>query len=156
VIKKIDEKVLDITYNVTIMIENLETKEIKTIKKHNIITSFGKNLIAKIIGNQSTNGITHFAVGTDDTIVSASDTVLGNEVYRNQITQAIDSSNKATIKYYLSSPQANGNDLVEAGLFGGTATDTLDTGTLFAHVTFDKISKTSSIAVTFVWDITFN
>ena len=156
-IKHLDEEVVGVSYNVTILIQDAKTeKVIKEIKKHNIITTSGKSLIAQRIGNESVNGITYLAVGTDDTTELASDTELGNEVYRNQITQAINSGNKESIKYFLSSTQANGNDLVEAGLYGGVASDTADSGTLVGHVTFDKIEKTSSIAVTFLWDITFN
>jgi len=153
----LDNAVLKIGYNVTIIIQDVvKNKVIKTIKKHNLITSTGKQLMAKLIGNESVNGVTYLAVGTDDTTVLAIDTELGNEVYRNQITQSINSLNKESIKLFLSSTQANGNDLVEAGLFGDNATDTTDSGVLVGHVTFEKIEKTSSIAVTFLWDITFN
>lgn len=150
-----DEAVLKVMVNLNIQIHDAETDSvIKTMREHNIITTAGKNLIRDLIGDVSTYGVTYFANGTDDTSVDISDTALGSEVFRNPITTTVYVDKKVTFKYYLSSVQANGNTLKEAGLFGGNATGTADSGTLVAHVTHDDIVKTSSVAITFSWDIT--
>jgi len=153
-----DKEVFKIKTNLKVDIHDAETmKVIKTIKDHNLITTAGKNLIRDLMGIVSgVTGINYFAIGTDNTSPSVADTTLGTEVFRNTFTDVVYSSAKVTFKYFLSSTEANGNTLVEAGLFGDDATGSVDTGTLFSHVTYTDIVKTSAIAVTYSWDITIS
>ena len=153
-----DKEVFKIKTNLTIDIHDAKTMEIiETIKDHNLITTAGKNLVRDLLGIAvGITGINYFAVGTDNTSPSVTDTTLGAEVFRNTFTDVVYSSAKVTFKYFLGSTEANGNTLVEAGLFGDNATASTDSGTLFSHVTYTPIVKTSALAVTFSWDITIS
>lgn len=153
---KQNEEVFKISTNVTITIEDAKTgKILQEIKDHNIVTTLGKNLVRDLLGIVGgVTGLNYIAIGTDATAVTIADTTLGTEVHRNTFTDIIYTSGKANFRYYLDSSTANGNTLVEAGLFGDDATATVDTGTLFAHVTHAGIAKTSSVAVTYSWDVT--
>jgi hypothetical protein len=148
----------NISTNVTIDIIDVKTnKVIKTIKKHNLVTTLGKNLVRDLLGKAAgVTGLNYIALGTDDTATTVSDTVLGTEVYRAVFTDILFDTSKITFKYYLSSTTANSNTLVEAGLFGDDADGTANSGTLFAHVTHTAIVKTSAVAVTYSWEISIS
>lgn len=144
--------------NVTIDIHDAKTnKIIKTIKKHNLVTTIGKNLVRDLLGIAAgVTGLNYIALGTDDTAPAVGDTTLGTEVFRDTFTDTIYTSGVVNFKYFLDSSSANGNTLNEAGLFGDDATASANSGTLFAHVTYTNIAKTSSIAVTYSWDVTIS
>ena len=151
----INKNTLSLNVNVIIDVTDVETgKIINTIKKHNLITTLGKNLARDLLGIASgITGMNYIAVGTDDTAAAITDTVLGTEVHRAVFTDTVYDTAKVTFKYYLDSSTANGETLVEAGLFGDDATGVKDSGTLFAHVIHTEIVKTSSVAVTYSWEI---
>ena len=144
--------------NVEINVIDVETGEVvETIKKHNLVTTLGKNLVRDLLGMVAgITGINYIACGTNVTSVAITDTKLGTEVFRDTFTDQIYTSGNINFRYYLDSSSANGNTLVEAGLFGDNATGTVNTGTIFAHVIHTAIVKTSSVAVTYSWDITIS
>lgn len=144
--------------NVEITVIDVESGNVvQTIKKHNIVTTSGKNLVRDLLGMVAgITGLNYIAVGTDNTAVTISDTALGTEVFRDTFTDKIYTSGNVNFRYYLDSSSANGNTLVEAGLFGDDATGSADSGTLFAHVAHTAIVKTSSVAVTYSWDVTIS
>ena len=152
------DTVLKLNTNVEILIHDAKTmKVIDTIRKHNIVTTLGKNLIRDLLGIAAgVTGVNYLAVGTNNTAVTLADTLLGTEVFRNTLTDVVYTSANANFKYFLGSTEANGNTLVEAGLFGDNATGTVDTGTLFAHVVHTAIVKTSAIAITYSWNISIS
>ena len=155
---KHNKEVFELKTNVTITVHDVVTgKIIETIKKHNLVTTAGKNLVRDLLGIASgITGLNYIAMGTDNTAVAITDTVLGAEVFRDTYTDKIYTSGNLNIKYYLDSSSANGNTLVEAGLFGDDATASADSGTLFAHVIHTSIAKTSSVSVTYSWDTTIS
>ena len=152
------EEVFKISTNVTITVTDAKTGEVvREVKDHNLVTTLGKNLVRDLLGKVAgVDGLNYMAIGTDNTTPTIADTTLGTEVHRNTFTDIIYTSGKANFRYYLDSSTANGNTLVEAGLFGDDATGTVDSGTLFAHVTHAGIAKTSSVAVTYSWDVTIS
>lgn len=149
---------LDISTNVTIQTHDSKTMNvIETIKKHNIVTTVGKNLVASLLGIKAgVTGINYFAVGTSNTAVALADTTLGTEVFRNVLTDAVYTNTVVTFKFFLASTEANGNTLVEAGLFGDNATGVEDTGDLFAHVVHNPIVKNDGVAITYSWEISIS
>lgn len=155
---KNNEEVFKISTNVTIDITDVKTgKIIKTIKDHNLVTTLGLNLVRDLLGIAAgVTGLNYIAIGTDNTAATIADTTLGTEVHRNTFTDTIYTLGNVNFRYYLDSSTANGNTLVEAGLFGDDATASTDSGTLFAHVIHASIVKTSSIAVTYSWDVTIS
>jgi hypothetical protein len=148
----------NIKVNVNVSIGVFENGNlIKHTKEHNLAVTLGKTLICDLLAKTSgVTGLNYFAIGTDDTAEALNNSSLGSEVYRDTFTKITVSSNNLNIKYYLDSSTANGNTLKEAGLFGDNATGVADSGVLFARVTHSDIVKTSSIAVTYSWDITFS
>ena len=110
----------------------------------------GLNIIRDLLGGDLNEEPTDIAVGTDNTVVATTDTALGIEVFRNQITRRLDSAQQITFQLFISTSQANGNTLVEAGLI--RVKNQVDR--MFSRIVFAPIVKTSSVSVTITWTIT--
>lgn len=128
---------------------------------HNLVTTAGRNLIRDLLHWASAaddprpSGLTYFAVGTGSTAPAAGDVQLGAEVARDVFTQRTKATGQLEIKFYLASTQANGSTLREAGLFGNGATAAANSGSLYARALHDAIAKTSAIAITYTWTLTW-
>ncbi|WP_017814481.1 hypothetical protein [Paenibacillus shenyangensis] len=117
-------------------------------------------------------GITHLEVGTgvgDGTqaspqAASLSQTVLRSPLARKAITSwtYLDSNGQATsaesnilqLTTTFLENEANGA-VVEMGMFGGDASNTLGSGYMFNYKTVPVINKTSEYQLTFAWRLTF-
>jgi hypothetical protein len=141
--------------NVKIEKQDLLTGEIQTEEHHNLAVDSGLNLIRDFFHGDAVAGLNRFAVGTGTTAESPSNIQLGLEVFRGAFTKVTKKSKGLEIKYFLSSASANGNTIGEAGLFGNGATDTANSGTMYARVTFPPESKTNAQAWTFTWTLTW-
>lgn len=141
--------------NINVKLErvNEQTGAGDVYETHNITTDVGLNWIRDFFHGDSKGGLSHLALGTGTTEESSSDTALGNEVHRGQFTKMEKTPQGLEIKYYLSSTEANGNTLAEAGLFGNGATNTAGSGDLYARVTFPAESKTNAEAWTITWTL---
>lgn len=118
---------------------------------HNLTPTAGRNLLRDFLNGDAPAGITHFAVGTGAAAASNNNTALGTEVLRDIVTTKTKDVLKLTVKYFLGTASANGNTLAEAGLFNAAAA-----GTMYArYVLATAIVKTSSIAVTFTWELSW-
>jgi hypothetical protein len=116
---------------------------------HNLVTNAGLNLVRDLLDGDSVAGITHFAVGTGTAAVTALDTALGTEVFRDVAGGRTSNAQQLVLSYYLNSADANGNTLSEAGLFNAASA-----GTMFARVALSPpITKTAAVAVSFFWTI---
>jgi len=89
---------------------------------------------------------THIALGTDDSEKSKGDSSLGNEVFRGSITDEKDQGTDSFNSLFLDSGEANGNDLVEAALATGAASDS--DAILVNLGTFETIAKTDAKVAT--------
>lgn len=141
---------VDVSANVEVVVSDVETGAvIERQTAHNLVVNNGLNLIRDLLDGDAVAGLTHFAVGTGTTAVSATQTALVTEVFRAAVTSRTSNAQQLVVTYYLASGSANGNTLAEAGLFNAAST-----GTMFARVKFaSTIVKTASIAVTFTWTI---
>ncbi len=117
---------------------------------HNLAVTAGRNLIRDLLHGDAVDGLTHIATGTDGTAPAAGDTALGAEVFRGSLTDSIEDTAKLTVKLHITSTQANGNTLREAGVFNAAAA-----GTMYARVIHEDIVKTAAIRVTYTWDLTW-
>lgn len=116
----------------------------------NLVVDAGLNLIRDRLANASGSYPTHLAVGTSATAVSAAQTAMVAEVFRNSLTEAIASTSKQVqFKYYLASGEANGNTLREIGLFSASSGGTMVARAVLAS----PITKNSSTTVTFSWTL---
>lgn len=139
--------------NITVVVYDALTEAILSEQRfHNLVVLTGRNMIRDAIwGDSPIPYPIRFALGTGTAAVTAADLTLGNEVWRDGFTTKSKSSAQIEIKYFLTSTTANGNTLTEAGLFSAPSG-----GTMYARAVFnDPIIKTSSIAVLFVWTLTF-
>lgn len=96
---------------------------------------------------------THLALGADDsTAPSSGNAALNNEVYRTAITDKIDRGTELFTSTFLDSSEANGTELVEAGLVTSAAdgSDILLNHALIAAVTKDnQTTATIDVSLTF-------
>jgi len=141
---------VNVSANVQVTVQDADTGEILSQQEHkNLVVSGGLNLIRDLLDGDAVAGLTHFAVGTDTSPVSAIQTTLGTEVFRDTVTQRTSNTQQLIVSYYLASGSANGNTLSEAGLFNDATT-----GTMFARVLLNPaVPKTSAVAVTLNWTI---
>lgn len=119
-------------------------------KRHNLVVDAGLNwLIHCMAGSTGYTPLTKLYMGLDDTAPTANDTALGWYAWSDNITEFQYAGSTLTVKYYLSSLNANGNTLKEAGLF-----DSFDH--MFARVVHTPIVKSSSTGIVYTWEITLD
>lgn len=122
----------------------------------NLVVTAGLNVIRDCFNNGTGVAITHFGLGAGagaNTAAAAGQTDLqGATKIRDSLTGKIGTSDAELVcQYYLTSATGNGNTFEEAGLFtaasGGTMYNRLVLGS--------PIIKTASVAVSFVWTLTW-
>lgn len=126
--------------------KNNKFKQIDEI--HNLITNICLESESKIFMGESPNlWIKYIALGDDNTAVAATDTLLGNEVFRTRhVSQVYSATGIVTSEFYVTDTDANGEDIQELGIFAGnTAIATIDTGRLISHVLWNYGVKSSGI-----------
>lgn len=122
---------------------------------NNVITTAGKQVILHLLGSDGVNsaGAQYLAVGTGVGTPAAGDTALFAELARLPISQATVSSGQVLLQTYFTSLQANGI-WTEAGLWGGgTASATVNSGTLIGHVAL-AYTKTTLIQTILQYTVT--
>jgi len=141
---------VNVSANVQVNVQDAATGAIVSQQEHrNLVVSGGLDLVRDLLDGDAVDGLTHFAVGTDTGTVSSSQTSLGDEQFRDTVTQRTSNAQQLIVSYYLASGSANGNTLSEAGLFNDPTA-----GTMFARVLLSPvIPKTAAVAVTFNWTI---
>ncbi|KJS81645.1 MAG: hypothetical protein JM58_16345 [Peptococcaceae bacterium BICA1-8] len=138
----------------TINIINEVTGEIKTVTEDNLVILAGRNLVRDLLAGDTVSGLTHMALGTDTSDPSVTPTI--TEAFRKTLTSSTKADGKLTVDMFLASSEANGNTLTSAALFGNGATDTAGSGSQYNKVVYAAIEKTSSLTVTYTWELTFN
>lgn len=122
---------------------------LQTVYSSNLIVATGRAYLGLLVKG-STPAPTDVAVGISSVAQDDSDITLGSETFRDNITQRINITNGARIRFLLSSTASNGVDLTEAGIFGPSPNVYM-----LSRVTYTAITKTASVAVNYTWDITF-
>ncbi|GAG54478.1 unnamed protein product [marine sediment metagenome] len=143
---------------------------------NNIIVNTASVLIARLLKDNSepSGGITYLAMGTggvgwdlqNPPQPTTSQTILENEIARKAFSTedvtfidpdtgnpTIVPTNVVDFTATFAETEAVG-PLVEMGLFGGDATDLLDSGTEVNYRTFPVINKTNSMTLTIIFRIT--
>lgn len=138
----------------TIKTKNVVTGEVTEQVKDNLVILAGRNLIRDFLFGDTVTGLTHMALGTDTSDPSVTPTI--TEVFRKVFTSKVKTDGKLTVDLYLSSTEANGNTLASAAIFGNGATNTAGSGTQYNKVTYTGIAKTTSLAITYTWELQFN
>ena len=141
---------LAISENVLVQVHDAHTQALISEQSiHNMVTNSGLQFIRDLI-DETQQGCTHFATGTDLSATVIEHTALGAEVYRNAISSRVKVDFEITQRCFIPPSSANGNTLYEAGLFNSADT-TPGQSTLFSRVVHDAIVKTISNTVTYSW-----
>lgn len=130
-----------------VSIYNHSTKQ--TIKYKNLVVNTGLALIADRLGADTTNYITHLAIGDDSTPVTTSDTTLNNETFRKIIGSWSSPANVFQINITINADEAIGT-WAELGLFNAASL-----GVMLAHTNVDY-THVSGQTITITWNITFS
>ena len=143
--------------DVNIYVTNVLTKEKVRYRIRNTITYDGLSGIIKLLAQNSGDVLADYQikslrVGTGTIAPTRADTALVAEVFSMPLVDVDRVETIATsqlvITKTLQTTEANGNTLVEAGLF-------YNNGTLFARQIHPAIPKTVIITVTYEWQISF-
>jgi len=119
-----------------------------------VFTTVGKQVLGDLMRKQAgALGVSHCALGDNDTTPTVGDTALGHELYR----EAIDSHSRTgtTVKFIviIDYGEANGGGsqvYKEAGLFNAAAA-----GDMYCRANFAAKTKTSSVKWTLEWELAF-
>jgi hypothetical protein len=115
----------------------------------NTVVSVGKTRIAARLTSNSTNVMTHMAIGVGTTAAAAGDTTLGSESARVALSVSGGTPSSNTITYTGVFPAGTPGTTVavtEAGVF-----DASSGGTLLCRTTFPAINKTTADQITVTW-----
>ena len=96
------------------------------------------------------------AVGTSNTAPAVTDTQLGNEVFRKQVTTYTNggSTGEVLVTAYIAPSELNGTAIAEVGFFAGnSATATANSGVLLARGLYSH-SKVSTESISLQIDLT--
>ena len=111
----------------------------------NLVVDAGKTWIAARMINVGATEMTHIAIGLNNTIASALDTTLSNEIARNPLISTIHSAN--TITYTTTfNPGIGTGEIVEAAV--------CNTSTMLCRTTFGIKTKDPLDTMTVTWTIT--
>jgi len=106
-----------------------------TVESDNIVVTSGKVLVARMLIDDTgyDTGLTWCAIGSDNTAPAVSDTTLGTEEERKEVTSKSRSTAVITYSTFFTSAESN-VAIEEVGLFGhSTASATTDSGEMFNH-----------------------
>lgn len=107
-----------------------------------VFTTDGKNNLINYLAGTDPTPPSRVAFGTGTATEADSDTALVTETNRILVDNTIVSNKQVKFSATLNSAQGNGNNLAEVGLFNASSG-----GTIFQRVTFNPVTKTSSIEV---------
>jgi hypothetical protein len=138
-------------------IKNNKKKQIDEIP--NLIMNDVHNKVAKtFIGfeNVTSYQIKHLAIGDDNTAVTATDTALGNEVYRVPFVAQSNPSQKIIVSDFYIIDSEFAGDIEELGIFCGIfSTLTLGTGNMLNHILW-SYNKSSSEELLIEYQLTIS
>ena len=102
-------------------------------KTHNLVTTAGRQFLAKRLSGEETAGITYMAIGTGTAAPAISDTQLGSESLRKMLTECYQGDVFTYSSIFLIASESSFY-IKEGGLFGGAAaTAVANSGSLFCR-----------------------
>ena len=107
-----------------------------------VVTTDAKELLASFLGGNSQTAPTHLAFGTDNTAPNEEDTTLTTENLRLTTTETTVTGREVKFVTIMNTAQGNGVTFREMGLLNASTT-----GTLFTHLSFIDLAKTSSFEI---------
>lgn len=122
----------------------------------NLVVDIGLNLVCNLLASSTGyTGLNFCSLGTSDAAVNSSDTQLGAETSREQISTIAVLDNEIIIMTYFLAAICSIN-IHELGLFGNGATYTLNSGTLISHAsaTYDNSITPQDLVITWALTLT--
>jgi hypothetical protein len=131
------KKILSIRYNIIATWRDKAGNIIRQEKKHNLVATVGRAVIAQRLANDTTytGTIKYCALGSNTTAPTSGDIQLGTETFRKAPTAYADISNKAYITVLFELAEAVGTHKEFGTFIDGSATP--NSGQLFSHVAVD-------------------
>ena len=148
---KLKEKKIRISGRVRAIIRDAETGEIleTTPWVPNLVTDDGEELVAQWLAGEAPDLVNYCGVGSDNTAANETDSTLGAEIDRLEVTLIERAGSVLTFSTYFGTGDGNGS-WEEEGLFNA-ASD----GVLFARALFAAtITKNATLTVTVEHEIT--
>jgi chitodextrinase len=138
-------------FNVTLRDEFGNPKAVRAVD--NVFTAVGKAHVAdQLQETPSEDPMSHMAIGTDDTALTAGDTTLGTELDRNALTSFVQGTGANTNKVIYTGDWEAGDGtgaITEAGIFNSSTV-----GTMLCASTFSVINKGESDTLSIEWTVT--
>jgi len=127
----------------------------RVIESSNVTTTGLHELIVDLLHTEQAvdESASHLAVGTGDTAPSSGNTQLNNEVYRVAVTDSTDRGTELFTSTFLDSTEANGYDLLEAGLVTSAAGGS---DILLNHALISDIEKDNESTATIDASLSFS
>jgi hypothetical protein len=119
----------------------------------NQIVDSGLSLVGAFLLNLGPVGLTYHAIGTGVATLLPGDTALVAEVNRKVWTLSSQAGNTVSFSVFYAAAECT-YDLKEAGVFGGAASSTPGSGTMFSHYVQLKDNHLGALDLTFDYDIT--
>ena len=114
----------------------------------NLVVSAGKNFVASRMKDNTTNAMSHMAIGTGTATPAAGNTALGSQSHRSALTSTTVSSNVVTYVATFGAGDGTGA-ITEAGLFNASSG-----GDMLCRTTFSVVNKGSQDSMTITWEVT--
>ena len=137
---------------VLLVLQDVNTGALDEQLVDNLFVTAGMNSIADRLRGADKGSITYCALGTNNTAPTLGDTTLNTELTRKLISVRSASGNVATLQTFYNTSEAN-DTLLEAGLFGDSATLTANSGTLFARTIISRV-KNDTQTLSIYWTVT--
>lgn len=145
---------LNLGANVEVKTFNPETGDEIIHQSKNLIVTTGIELIRDLLGGTA-HRPSHIGLGTGTTAVTAGDTSIETEEYRDEITRRDDLPAGIIFQLFLGLNDGNGFTYTEAGLLetGFQNDQPGDPAILIARDTFTGVAKNNSVELTLTWTI---
>lgn len=143
-----DNFVITGTPTITLTGSDGKVKEKFTIK--NLVVQEGKNWLAARAIGAAASVMTHMAIGDNTTAANSSNTALGSELGRVQITSSSVATNTITYVASFGAGVATGA-ITEAGIFNASSS-----GSMLCRTTFNVVNKDASDILSISWAVTVN
>jgi len=137
------------------LIKSLEPYVTRKVVMHNLVTTDGFNVLARILANDNTysGNINYTALWSDNTAPALGDSTLGTEVYRKAVSSSSFNGATANIETFYTATETSGTYEEYGNFIDGTGS--ADSGQLFNRFT-QSVTKSNTETLNVRSEITFS
>tara|TARA_X000000950_G_scaffold1680_1_gene1849 strand:+ start:27025 stop:27471 length:447 start_codon:yes stop_codon:yes gene_type:complete len=115
----------------------------------NLVVTTGKTFVASRMAGTSSAVMSHMAIGTGSGAASASDTTLGAESARVNLTSTTPNNNDVVyVATFPANTPSSAAAITEAGLFNASLA-----GSMLCRTVFSTVNKNTADALTITWTV---